>query len=161
MATEAKEKLERFRARRRGHRGVCTKLEKEANELLLKEPQDDLVERIEVIAKQFEGKLTILSELDEEILNTCDVSEIQGEIEDSAEICDRILNTKRKLERFTKLAKNLVVTNGNNTIANMNSSNMHDGIYRTREYKRKFDKFNGEYNRKQRFNRKCKQSNDE
>ena len=123
MATEAKEKLERFRARRRGHRGVCTKLEKEANELLLKEPQDDLVKRIEVIAKQFEGKLTILSELDEEILNTCDVSEIQGEIEDSAEICDRILNTKRKLERYTKLAKNLVVTNGNNTIANMNSSN--------------------------------------
>ncbi len=122
MATEAKEKLERFRARKRGHRGVCTKLEKEANELLLKEPQDDLVERIEVIAKQFEGKLTILSELDEEILNTCDVSEIQGEIEDSAEICDRILNTKRKLERYTKLVKNLVVTNGNNTIANMNSS---------------------------------------
>jgi hypothetical protein len=34
MADEVKKKLNRLRARRRGHRGVCTKLEKEATELL-------------------------------------------------------------------------------------------------------------------------------
>ena len=32
--TESKEKLDRLRAKRGGHRGVCTKLTKEADELL-------------------------------------------------------------------------------------------------------------------------------
>ncbi|XP_046844784.1 uncharacterized protein LOC124438651 [Xenia sp. Carnegie-2017] len=71
-------KLERLRARRRGHRGVCTKFEKESVELLSQPPHDDLVDRSEIIAQQLQGKLKILRELDEEILNTCNVNEIQG-----------------------------------------------------------------------------------
>ncbi|XP_046857875.1 uncharacterized protein LOC124451297 [Xenia sp. Carnegie-2017] len=126
MSTEEKEKLERLRARRRGHRGVCTKLEKESVEMLSQPPHDDLVKRSEIIAQQLEGKLRILCELDEEILNTCDVNEMQGEIEDSAEISDRVMSIKRKIERYIKCAKNdsLVDTNVNDTISNSNLTNM-------------------------------------
>jgi hypothetical protein len=44
MADEVKEKLNRVRARRRGHRGVCTKLEKEATELL-QIPEGEIIKR--------------------------------------------------------------------------------------------------------------------
>ena len=135
MSEEAKEKLVRLRARRRGHRGVCTKLEKEAIELL-QIYEETRVERSEVIVGQLEEKLKVLNEIDEQILNICDVNEIQTEIEESAAISDRILNTKRKLERYTKLAEVNVTkdiepvqenienenTNGNVSNSNMDSS---------------------------------------
>jgi hypothetical protein len=70
MAEEVKEKLNRLRARRRGHRGVCTKLEKEAIELLqITEGEGDHIERSAVIALQLQEKLKLLSEIDEEILD--------------------------------------------------------------------------------------------
>jgi flagellar biosynthesis/type III secretory pathway chaperone len=50
-----KEKLNRLRARRRGHRRVCTKLEKEATELLqIPDGEGDHIERSEVIAVQLQ-----------------------------------------------------------------------------------------------------------
>ena len=70
------------------------KLVKEATELLLNECEDNNVEWCEVIYHQLEGKLKIVGELYEEILNSCDVEKIQGEIEDLTEIYDRILSTK-------------------------------------------------------------------
>ena len=55
MADEVKEKLNRLRVRRRGHRGVCTKLKKEATELLqIPEGEGDHIERSEVIALQLQ-----------------------------------------------------------------------------------------------------------
>ena len=49
--------------------------------------------------------MKIVSELDENILNSCDVEETQDEIEDSAEISDRISSTEQKLEKYTKITK--------------------------------------------------------
>ena len=127
MADEVKEKLNRLRARRRGHRDVCTKLEKEATELLqIPEGEGDHIERSEVIALQLQEKLKLLSEIDEEILDICDVNDIRNEIEESAEISDRISNTKRRIDKHTKSAKsakvqdhinnmNVIVTNSNLT----------------------------------------------
>ena len=102
MSEEAKEKLVRLRARQSGHRSVCTKLEKEAIELL-QTHEETGIRRIEVIVGQFGEKLKVLNEIDEQILNIRDVNEIQTEIEESAEISVRILNTKWKLERYAKL----------------------------------------------------------
>ena len=85
MSTESKEKLDRLRARRRGHRGVCTKLEKQAIELI-GIPESDNLEKCKVIARQLEAKLKLLSEIDDEILNICNVEEIQHEIEEAAGI---------------------------------------------------------------------------
>ena len=64
---------------------MCTKLEKEATELLqIPEGEGDHIERSEVIALQLQEKLKLLSEIDEEILDICDVNDIQNEIEESA-----------------------------------------------------------------------------
>lgn len=99
--TEPKEILDRLRAKRGGHRGVCTKLAKEADELLHL-PDDVDIDRIEIIRSLLEAKLKIVSEIDEEILGLCDVKDIEQEIEESAEVVSRILNAKRKLERALK-----------------------------------------------------------
>jgi hypothetical protein len=71
------------------------------------------------------GILTsLITQIDEEILNLCDVSEIGVEIEESAEISDRISETKRKIDKQTKAAKNHdnINTNVNDTDSNLNSA---------------------------------------
>ena len=62
----SKENIERLRAKRGGHRGVTTKLVKEAIELLQSTDVD--IERCEVIYSQLEDKMKILNEINEEIL---------------------------------------------------------------------------------------------
>jgi hypothetical protein len=69
------EKLDRLRARRGGHRWVSTKLMKEAMELL-QTPEAENIERCEIIASQLKQKVTLLTQIDDEILKLCDVSEI-------------------------------------------------------------------------------------
>ena len=98
---EAKENLERLRARRGGHRGVCTKLQKEAAELVLQaiNEDDDTINRCEIIQSMLEEKRRLLEKIDEEILALCDVKDIPAEIEESAEVVARILNTTTKLGR--------------------------------------------------------------
>ena len=76
------ENLERLRAKRGGYRGVTTKLIKESLEIL--ESTDVDIQRCEVISKQLEDKMTILKELNDEILGICEVSEIEHEIEEAA-----------------------------------------------------------------------------
>ena len=111
--TESKENLDRLRAKRGGHRGVCTKLAKEADELLHL-PGDVDVGRCEIIRSLLEGKLKILSEIDEEILGLCDVKDIEQEIEESAEVVSRILTAKRKLEDALKPGISKVINEKNN-----------------------------------------------
>ena len=127
--TEAKEKLDRLRAKGGGHRGVCTKLAKETDELLHL-PGDIDVDRSEIIRSLLEAKLKILSEINEEILGLCDVNDIEQEIDESAEVLARILNAKRKLERAVN---SKVVNDGQNQVtsqlapsqANENTSSTH------------------------------------
>ena len=120
MSTELREKLERLRARRRGHRGVCTKLEKQAIELIAS-PESDNLEKCKVIARQLEGKLKLLGEIDDEILNICDVEEIQHEIEEAAEISDRILEAVRIIDKKTKAVEGNV-SNTNSKVSSPSTS---------------------------------------
>ena len=46
--------------------------------------------------------MNILNNINEEILAVCEVSEIEGEIEEAALVTDRILNTKIKIEAAKK-----------------------------------------------------------
>ena len=96
----SKENIERLRAKRGGYRGVCTKLVREAIELLDSTEVD--IERCEVIAEQLENRMKILDEINEEIISICEVADIEREIEDAAAVKDRILNTKRKIETAKK-----------------------------------------------------------
>ena len=79
---ETKERLDRLRAKRGGHRGVCTKLAKESDEII-QHPGTVDADRYEVIQGLFEEKLKILNEIDAEILGLCDIEEIEQEIEES------------------------------------------------------------------------------
>ena len=64
---------------------------------------------MELITAQLKEKVTLLTQIDEEILNLCDVSEIGVEIEESAEISDRISETKRKIDKQTTAAKITII----------------------------------------------------
>ena len=107
MSTESKEKLEQLRTRRRGHRGVCTKLEKQTIELIAR-AQTMVFERCKILVRQLEAKLNLLNEIDNKILNICEVADIQREIEESAEISDRILEAVRIIEKETKATEGRV-----------------------------------------------------
>ena len=96
----SKENIERLRAKRGGYRGVCTKLVKEALEVL-DSPKVD-IERCNVIAEQLKSKMKILDEINDKIIGICDVTDIEHEIEDAAAVADRILNTRRKIEAAKK-----------------------------------------------------------
>ena len=121
METETKEKLDRLRARRAGHRGVCTKLENNATELIQTADENEL-ERCEVIVNQLRAKVNLLGDLDDEICNICDVKEIQQEIEDSATISDRIFESIRKIEKYVRTAKSQRNVNTSNTVTNLNTT---------------------------------------
>ena len=98
--SETKENLERLQAMRAGHRGVCTKLQKEANELVLK-PFDkggDIVNRFKIIQGILEEKRRLLDKIDEEILALCDVKDIPAEIDESADVVARILKVTANIE---------------------------------------------------------------
>ena len=120
--TESKENLDRLRAKRGGHRGVCTKLAKKADELLHL-PGDVDVDRCEIIRSLLEEKLKILTEIDEEILGLCDVKDIEQEIEESAEVVSRILTGKRKLENALKPGISKVINEKNNVQSSQLSPN--------------------------------------
>jgi hypothetical protein len=101
MSLEAniKEKFDRLRAKRGGHRGVCTKLAKEAEEVIQSQDEEN-ISRSEVIHSLLSEKLKILNELDEEILGLCEIKDIEIEIEESSEIVARILNATKKIEKY-------------------------------------------------------------
>ncbi|XP_046856149.1 uncharacterized protein LOC124449255 [Xenia sp. Carnegie-2017] len=95
-----KDNIERLRAKRGGYRGVCTRLVKEALELLDATEVD--IERCNVIAEQLECKMKILDEINDEIIGICDVTDIEHEIEEAAAVSDRILSTRRKIKGARK-----------------------------------------------------------
>ena len=76
MSTASKEKLERLRARRRGYRGVCTKLKKTSNWTDIARAQNDDFEQCKVLAGQLEEELKLLNEIEDEILSICEVVDI-------------------------------------------------------------------------------------
>ena len=100
---------------------MCTKLEKQTIELIARAQNDDF-ERCKVLARQLGAKLKLLNEIDGEILNICEVPDIQREIEESAEISDRILEAVRIIEKETKATEAKVSnTSINISIPSVNS----------------------------------------
>ena len=84
------EKLARARAKRGGNRSVMTKLMNEAEGLLKAETMDK--QRLEIIAELLDEKLQLVKSLDEEIIETCKVEEIEVEIVESDEVNSRATN---------------------------------------------------------------------
>ena len=89
ITAETKEKLDRLRAKQAGHRGVCTKLTEETDELIHQTEAD--YGRCEIVRSLLDEKSKILKNINEEILGICEVGKIESEIEESTEITSRIL----------------------------------------------------------------------
>lgn len=86
------EKVERLKLKRRGQRAIVTKNRQEANSLLsaeLLEPSS--VRRLKTVQGLLEGKQAILKELDEEIIESCPLADVEQETVDSEEISEAIV----------------------------------------------------------------------
>ena len=91
---------ERSRAIRGGHRGVVTKLVREAEEITNKADPLDSTQRIRlsVIKQQLDVKLNLLSDMDKEILTRCELDAIVNELEESEAVTANIISCKQKIE---------------------------------------------------------------
>ena len=95
---EEKEKLDRLRAKRGGHRTVVTKNINEARTILEHTDLEDIMwSRLKVVEQTLDEKLILLAGFDEEITKICAVDHIEEEIEVADEIRSRILQTKGEI----------------------------------------------------------------
>ncbi len=99
-SNESAPTLERSRAIRGGHRSVVTKLVREADDITSAtqtlEPAQRI--RLSVIKQQLDVKLSLLSDIDKDILSRCDLDVIAEELEDSEAVTAKIINCKQKVE---------------------------------------------------------------
>ena len=90
------EQLARTRPKRSGNRAVLTKLMNEADDLLQQDESDTPC--LQVIVELLGAKLDLVKSLDEEIIEVCNVDEIESEIEVAEEINLRFLSKIRALK---------------------------------------------------------------
>ena len=96
---EEKEKLDRLRAKRGGHRTVATKNINEARTILEHTDLEDIMlSRLNVVEQIFDEKLILLAGFDEEITKICSVDHIEEEIEVADEIRWRIIHTRGEID---------------------------------------------------------------
>ena len=100
--TDNKEKLERLRQVRTGHRGDVTRKLKEAEQILnVLQDVAEIPEKegscLSVIRHLLERKQKILHRYNEDILNVCNVENIAKGIEDSDEIISKIVECLTKM----------------------------------------------------------------
>jgi hypothetical protein len=91
--------IERKRAIRKANRGVITKYINEANDLLHEEDSDR--DRLITIQGLLREKLDYIKRLDSEILDICEIKDIDKEIIESEEINTRVLNISKKILKAT------------------------------------------------------------
>ena len=111
--TEKDKKLPRVRAIRGGNRGVITKLTNEAEELCATQPLGE--GRLETIAHLLETELKLIKVLDEEVMSTCGIEDIERETEESDGIESRVLDIQRMVKEKTQPSgkQNVTVTSTN------------------------------------------------
>ena len=93
------EQLERTKAKRAGHRGIVTKLVKEAAPLFL-EGSERALNRLRTINRQLDDKLTLLQDLDGEILELVPVGEVEDEIMEAGVISSKIVDLREQIADF-------------------------------------------------------------
>jgi len=100
MSDEPATEFERSRAIRGGHRGVVTKLIREAEGIV--STTETLVSsqrvRLTVIKQQLDVKFSLLSDMDKEILSHCDIDSIPRKLEESEAITANIITCKQKID---------------------------------------------------------------
>ena len=95
--------LDRARAIRGGHQGVITKLVHKAEEIVTTATVSldaSSRNRLNVIKQRLYGKLSILDEMNKDILGCCDAAVIVTEIEESDAIVTKVISCKLKIDEF-------------------------------------------------------------
>ena len=104
--TDKKAKCDRYKVIRRANRGVVTKLSNKIDKLTTAETiSDEAHSRLRVISQQIEAKLTMLDELNRNILALCDVSKVDRDIDKSENTSAKSMKYKEKLETLLQLRK--------------------------------------------------------
>ena len=86
------EKLERLKLKRRGQRGVVTKLRQEANSLLEADSiESSSLRRLRTIQGVLREKQAGLKTLDDEITDTCPIDEVERETIEAEELSGTIV----------------------------------------------------------------------
>ena len=90
---------------------MTTKLIKEAEELLSTTPLlPEAKSRLHVISKQLSLKSSCLNNLDSEVLNLCEVSDITGEVKEADIVTAKIIECQSKLQLVIKSAVEVSTT---------------------------------------------------
>jgi len=84
------EQLERVKQRRKGHRGVVTRLINEATPLFEGDRSEKSIIRLRIIDEQLTEKLKVLRTFDEEVLTLIDVKEIENDVLQAEDIADKV-----------------------------------------------------------------------
>ena len=92
--------LKRIRAIRSGNRGVVTRYSKEAIELL-DQGNETNKDRLRTIANLLNEKIIRLKELDAQVLELCEIDDIEREIEETEEMFSRASDVSSRIEKFT------------------------------------------------------------
>ena len=109
-----KEKIERLKSIRAGHRGVVTRHINEAKTILenrseLGHVEEELtvaqVDRLNLISLLLLEKQKTLSKIDQEVLELCELTEIEREIQESENIITKILETEQQIQKYKKKSK--------------------------------------------------------
>ena len=83
--------------------------------------------------RQLERKLKLLGEIDDEILDICYVEEIQHELEELAEIWNRILEAVRIIDKKTKAVEGNVRNTSRKVSSLGTGLDQPKDLYRTRQ----------------------------
>ena len=94
------ETIERKRAIRSANRGVLTKYMKESIEHMNGDIDQSILDRLTTLDKLLNEKLALVKKLDDEILEECDIKDIEKDMEESEEITSRVYESKNKIEKL-------------------------------------------------------------
>lgn len=90
---------ENYKAKRGGHRGIVTKLLKEAAPLFT-EGSEKALNRLKGINRQLQEKAAVLQNLDAEIIELVEVGEIEDEIMEADTIASKIVDMREQIDEF-------------------------------------------------------------
>ena len=137
------EKLARLKATRKSHRGGLNRYMNEANAIADNTRTDESqLQRLQILKTQIEQKSNSLSKVDGDILQICDVTDIEKEVDETEAISLKLTELMAKIEKILKIERNETSDVDRANTSFMSSSS--DTRSRSKLPKLDLQKFNGD-----------------
>ena len=106
-----KDNFERLQAIKAGNRGVVRKKINELNEIVQETKingtiDEEQSERLDVLNHLLEGKLKTLQDIDQNVLELCELEFISNEIEDSERVLAKVVETQKTINDILQKRNN-------------------------------------------------------